>query len=134
MSQRMYVVCQQLIANNIELVSATGWDGYQKAGRGVILIDGGLDDSLEAIPDNPMSYISDHQMVEEEGGWPSQDMAGVVGKYDPEKEIIVVIKWRGEVGIYRLRSPIPPPVAFERLKDRFARRQSHTSELVFLDS
>ena len=134
MSQRMYVVCQQLIANNIELVSATAWDGYQKAGRGVIFIDGSVVDSPEPIPNNPMSYVSDQQMVENEGGWPSPDMAGVVTKYDPESEIIVVIKWRGEVGIYRLRSPIAPPVAFERLKDVFTPHENRSSEMIFLDS
>jgi hypothetical protein len=134
MSQRMYVVCQQLIANNIELVSATAWEGYQQAGRGVIFIDGGMVDSLETVPGNPMSYVSDQHMVENEGGWPSPDMAGVVSKYDPESEMIIVIKWRGEVGIYRLRSPIAPPVAFEHLKHIFARPESHSSELIFLDS
>lgn len=134
MSQRMYVVCQQLIANNIELMSATAWDGYQKAGRGVIFIDGGQVDDLETASSNPMSYVSDQHMVENEGGWPSPDMAGVVGKYDPECEMIIVIKWRGEVGIYRLRSPIAPPVAFERLEHLFARPESHSSEMIFLDS
>jgi hypothetical protein len=130
----MYVVCQQLIANNIELVSATAWDGYRKAGRGVIFIDGSLVDNLEEVPGNPMSYVSDEHMVENEDGWPSPDMAGVVSKYDPESEMIIVIKWRGEVGIYRLRSPIAPPVAFERLKHLFAMPESQNSELIFLDS
>ena len=135
MSQRMYVVCQQLIANNIELVSATGWNGYQAQGRGVIFIDGSSFDSLDAVPaGNPMVYVSDKQMIENEGGWPSEDMAGVVKKYDPETEVIVVIKWRNQVGIYRMKSPIAPPVAYENLKGILTRNEANRSEMIFLDT
>jgi hypothetical protein len=100
----------------------------------VIFIDGGQVESVEAVPNNPMSYISDRQMVEEEDGWPSPDMAGVVNNYDPETEIIVVIKWRGEVGIYRLKSPIAPPTAYESLKSVFSGNHNQSAELIFLDS
>jgi hypothetical protein len=34
------------MAANIERIAAVSWDGYQKAGRGVVLIDGeGVDES-----------------------------------------------------------------------------------------
>ena len=88
---------------------------------------------LNRTNSNVLKLVTDDYFILS-SGIPDTPLGFVLGKYDPEREINVVIKWRGEVGIYRLRSPLPPPVAFERLKDKFARRQSHTSELVFLDS
>ena len=128
MSERVYVVSQQLIANNIELISATSWAGYQQEGRGLILIDGGSVES--AAPGGPLMYVSDKHMRAQEDGWPSEEMAGVVEKYNPEQEIIVVIKWRGEVGIYRLKSPIAPPLAYEQLRNVLVRSADQNSEII----
>jgi hypothetical protein len=115
-------VSQQLIANNIELISAKSWEGYQQEGCGVILIDGGTLDDLDVSP-NPLVYLPDKKVQETEEGWPSENIAGVVEKYNPNSEVIVVIKWRGEVGVYRLKPPTPPPVAYENLKGDLASKR-----------
>lgn len=130
MSQRVYMVSQQLIANNVELIAAKCWEGYQQAGRGVILIDGG---TMEAMSPNPMVYLSGQQVREAEEGWPSENIAKVIEKYIPESEMIVVVKWRGEVGMYRLKPPIAPPTAFENCKEILA-GTVHRSNLTLLDS
>ncbi len=130
MSQRVYIVSQQLIANNIELIAAKSWEGHQQEGRGVVLIDGG---TLEAMSPNPLTYLSEKYIQETGSGWPSENITGLLEKYNPESEIIVVIKWRGEVGVYRLKPPIAPPVAYEHCKDVLAGKV-HRSTLTFYNS
>jgi len=130
MSQRVYLVSQQLIANNVELIAAKSWEGYQQVGRGVILIDGG---TQEAISPNPMAYLSGKQVQEAEEDWPSENIARVVEKYIPESEMIVVVKWRGQVGMYRLKPPTAPPAAYENCKEILA-GTIHRSNLTLLES
>ncbi len=115
MSQRVYIVSQQLIANNIELISATSWDGYQRKGRGVIFIDGETADN-PASAGSPLAYVSEKEAQETREGWPFENMADMVKTYNPDSEVIVLIKWRGEFGIYRFKPPISPPAAYEGLK------------------
>ncbi len=115
MSQRMYIVSQQLIANNVNLISATSWDGYQKAGRGAVLIDAETLDKLEVV-ERPLVYVSEQEAQETRGGWPSEQAAGMIKTYQPDSEVIVIIRWRGEVGAFRFKPPISPPVAYEGLK------------------
>ena len=131
MGDRVYVVSQQLIANNIELISAKSWEGYQQEGRGILLIDSGTFDGLDAAP-NPLTYISDKQIQETVAGWPAERVTGLVKQYDPENEMIVVVKWRGEVGGYRLKPPIAPPVAYEKLKNILS-DQGHQATLALYD-
>ena len=116
MSQRRYLVSQTLIAANIERISAVSWDGYQKAGRGVVLIDGeGLDE--EKLQVGPLAYVSDTEAQETRGGWPTEEVAGIVSMYDPESEVIVIVRWRNGVGAYRFKPNISPPAAFERFQE-----------------
>lgn len=116
MSQRVYLVSQQLIANNIELISATSWAGYQEKGRGVVLIEGGTGDNLPTVGTGPLVYVSDKETQETEEGWPIEDLASLVKIYNPDSEVVVLVKWRGELGIYRFKPPTPPPLAYESLK------------------
>ena len=115
MSQRRYIVSQNLIAANIERISALSWDGYQKAGRGVVLIEGEEADEKK-LQVGPLSYLSDDEAQEERGGWPIEDVADIVKVYDPESEVIVIVRWRNGIGAYRFKPPIAPPAAYEKLK------------------
>jgi hypothetical protein len=133
MSQRVYIVSQQLIANNIELISARCWQGYQDEGRGVILIDGSMLDGAE-VPADPMTYLSEKKVTETGEGWPSENVAYVVEKYVPESEVIVVVKWRGHVGVYRLKSPTPPPTAYSRMKDVLTGKTAYRPNITLFDS
>ncbi len=133
MSQRVYVVSQQLIANNIEIISAKCWEGYQKEGRGVIVIEGSILDSLEVSPD-PMVYLSEKKIKETEEEWPSENVPYVVERYVPENEINVVVKWRGQVGVYRLRPPTPPPTAYERMKDILIGKKPYGTNITLFDT
>ena len=116
MSQRVYLVSQQLIANNLELISATSWQGYQQQGRGVVLIDGETVDQLE-LTGPPLVYVSGQQSQQKNEDWPVEQIAGLLEKYDPDTEVIVVVKWRGEVGIYRFKPAMSPPVAYQSLNE-----------------
>jgi hypothetical protein len=115
-SQRRYLVSQTLIAANIERIAAVSWDGYQKSGRGVVLIDGDVLDE-QNLHVGPLTYLSDTEAQETRGGWPTEEVAGIVRVYDPEGEVIVVVRWRNGVGAYRFKPNISPPDAFQRFKE-----------------
>lgn len=114
MSQRRYIVSQNLIAANIDRISAVSWDGYQKAGRGVVLIEGEEADE-KRLQVGPLVYLSDTEAQEERGGWPIEDVADIVKVYDPENEVIVIVRWRNGIGAYRFKPLIAPPTAYKRL-------------------
>ncbi|RME79056.1 MAG: hypothetical protein D6784_01470 [Chloroflexi bacterium] len=116
MSQRVYLVSQQLIANNLEFISASSWRGYQHHGRGFLLIDGGPDvGGLDAAA-SPMIYVPAAEIQEADDAWNPEDLKRLVNSYHPEQEVIVVVRWRGELGMYRLKPPTAPPEAYQRLK------------------
>jgi hypothetical protein len=109
------MVSQQLIAHNTELISATSWKGYQREGRGVVLIDGETVDNPES-GGAPLIYVSEKETQETGEGWSSENVADLVKLYNPDSEVIVLVKWRGQLGIYRFKPPISPPAAYEGLK------------------
>ena len=115
MSQRVYIVSQQLIAANVERISALSWDGYQREGRGAVVIEGQTTEKFE-IAGGPLDYVSDKEAQETRDGWPTEDVAGIVKAYNPESEVIVIVRWRGEVGVYRFKPHTPPRAAYEGLK------------------
>jgi hypothetical protein len=117
-SQRRYIVSQNLIAANVERISAVSWHGYQQAGRGVVLIDGEAVDE-KRLQIGPLTYVSDTEAQEERGGWPTQEVGDVLQVYDPEQEVVVMVRWRDGIGVYRFKSPVTPPAAYERLKENF---------------
>ncbi len=114
MSQRRYIISQNLIAANIDRISAVSWDGYQKAGRGAVLIEGEEADE-ERLQVGPLVYLSDTEAQEERGGWPIDDVADIVKVYDPENEVIVIVRWHNGIGAYRFKPLIAPPAAYEKL-------------------
>ena len=116
MSQRRYIISQNLIAANIDRISAVSWDGYQKAGRGAVLIEGEQADE-KRLQVGPLVYLSDTEAQEERGGWPIDDVTDIVKVYDPENEVIVIVRWRNGIGAYRFKPPIAPPTAYERLME-----------------
>lgn len=114
MSQRRYIVSQNLIAANIDRISALSWDGYQKAGRGVVLIEGEEADE-KRLQVGPLVYLSDTEAQEERDGWPIEEVAEIVKIYDPKSEVIVIIRWHNGIGAYRFKPPSAPPAAYKRL-------------------
>ncbi len=116
MSQRRYIVSQNLIAANVDRISAVSWDGYQKAGRGVVLIDGEEADE-KRFQVGPLVYLSDTEAQAERDGWPIEDVADIVKVYDPESEVIVIVRWRNGIGAYRFKPPIAPPAAYKSLME-----------------
>jgi hypothetical protein len=103
-----------LIAANVDRISAVSWDGYQKVGRGVVLIEGEEADEKK-LKVGPLIYLSDTEAQAERGGWPIADVADILKDYDPESEVIVVVRWRDGKGAYRFKPPIAPPAAYRSL-------------------
>lgn len=110
MSQDRHIISQNLIAANVDRISAVSWDGYQKAGRGVLLIYGEEADE-KRLQVGPLVYHSEA----EGGGWPTEEVADIVKDYDPEREVIVIVRWRDDTDVYRFRPPMAPPAAYKRL-------------------
>ena len=110
MSQDRHIISQNLIAANVDRISAASWDGYQKAGRGALLIYGEEADE-KRLQVGPLVYLS-----EAEGdGWPTEEVAEIVKDYDPEREVVVIVRWRDGTDAYRFKPPMAPPAAYHRL-------------------
>lgn len=116
MSQRRYVINQQLIAANVELISAMSWYGYQREGRGAVLITRETADDLE-VARGPLAYMSDQRAQEIGDSWPSKDVAGMVKEYSPDSEVIVMLRGPASLDVYRFKPATPPPAAYESLKE-----------------
>jgi hypothetical protein len=113
-SQDRHTISQNLIAANVDHISAISWDGYQKAGRGVVLIYGEEADE-KRLQAGPLVYLSEAEAQAEGDGWPTEEVADIVKDYDPEREVIVIVRWRDDTDAYRFKPPIAPPAAYKML-------------------
>ena len=114
MSQDRHTFSQNLIAANVDRISAVSWDGYQKAGRGVVLIYGEEADE-KRLQVGPLVYLSEAEAQAEGDGWPTEEVADIVKDYDPEREVIVIVRWRDDTDAYRFKPPIAPPASYKML-------------------
>lgn len=81
---------QALITQLWSHLAAIGWQGYQREGRGAVIIPADhLGDGRDA------TYVSDASLerLEQTTGsrWPTEEIARRVQSYDPKAEIVVVI-------------------------------------------
>jgi hypothetical protein len=113
-SQDRHTISQNLIAANVDHISAISWDGYQKAGRGVVLIYGEEADE-KRLQAGPLVYLSEAEAQAEGDGWLTEEVADIVKDYDPEREVIVIVRWRDDTDAYRFKPPIAPPAAYKML-------------------
>jgi hypothetical protein len=111
-SQDRRTFSQNLIAANVDRISAVSWDGYQKAGRGVVVIYGEEADE-ERLQAGPLVFLSEA----EADSWPTQEVAGIVKDYGPEREVIVIVRWRDDTDAYHFKPPIAPPAAHKMLME-----------------
>ena len=114
MCQDRHTISQNLIAANVDSISAVSWDGYQKAGRGVVVIYGEEADE-KRLQAGPLVFLSEAEAQAQGEGWPDEEVAGIVRDYDPEREVIVIVRWRDDTDAYCFRPPIAPPAAYKRL-------------------
>jgi hypothetical protein len=113
-SQDRHTISQNLIAANVDHISAVSWDGYQKEGRGVVVIYGEEADE-KRLQAGPLVFLSEAEAQAEGDGWPTEEVAGIVNDYDPEREVIVIVRWRDDTDAYRFKPPIAPPAAYKML-------------------
>jgi len=105
-----------------DLLAAAAWEGFLAEGRGAIIID----------PKESSQWSSSVIYMPESrprppgvSTWPDPEVEEMVAKYDPEREVVVLIlRLDGDVSAYRLPTPNrahTPPAAFaalERMKDQ----------------
>jgi hypothetical protein len=100
-----------------DLLAAAAWEGYSAEGRGAIIID----------PKESSQWSSSAIYVPESRPrppgvptWPDPEVEEMVGKYDPEREVVVVIlRLDGDVSTYQLPTPNrahTPPAAFTAME------------------
>ena len=101
----------RFIRQNIDLLLAAGWAGYQEHGRGAILVD-----ADRAVPDpqweggiTPGQYVTPRMLQDAGLDWPDADLKRMVREYAPEREIVVAILEGSDADYYRFggrdRSP-----------------------------
>ncbi len=103
------------IKDNWEQLSAMAWDGYQKHGRGFLLLDN--------LPSPIFAYANATMLVSEEQKDQHiiKTLADMVDSYNPETEVIIVFWPEDEELVYwfvRAHKPVPPEaVYYQRLPD-----------------
>jgi len=99
------------IQRNLDFLLAQAWDGYQRVGRGAVIVD-----ADRAVPDpdwpggiTPGLYVSRKMLGEAGMDWPDTDIKRMVREYDPDKEIVVAIIGGGDGDYYRFGVPHRSP-------------------------
>ena len=98
--------------------AAFAWEKYLAEGRGAIVID-----LRNASADGPAINVPTYYVAEaserltKRGGWPSAEVAEVVGDYDPEQDaIFIFLRLDGDVFHYNVSDELTPPLAYEAKK------------------
>jgi hypothetical protein len=86
---------EQFIADNWEGLAALAWRGYQRKGRGFIVID------TPQAPDGPQErlvsevmYMPESFLREQKFDHPNPRLGRMVEQYDPEHFIVALFLWR----------------------------------------
>ena len=102
----------RFIERNLDLLLAVGWAGYQKDGRGAILVD-----ADRAVPDpawaggiTPGLYVTRAMLQAQNLDWPDTDIKRMVRQYDPQTEIVVAIVSAADSDYYRFGAPNKTPL------------------------
>ena len=79
--------------------SALAWKGYLEMGRGALCLT--IDELILAGGASPVEYIDERSCFYREimsGLWPMGEISQKVNTYLPEREVAVLLKWRGRRG------------------------------------
>jgi hypothetical protein len=94
--------------------AAFAWRQYLARGRGAVVVDlkraGERNASTAQIPTYYVAESSEQLL--KRGGWPSDEVEGVIRDYDPKQDVIFLfIRLDGEVFHYNVSDDIAPPDA-----------------------
>ena len=91
------------IRRNLDFLLAQAWQGYQRLGRGALLV--GIDQAVghpeQPAGSTPGLYVSRKLLGAAGLDWPHLDIKRMVRMYDPLQEIVVAIMGGGVGDYYR---------------------------------
>jgi len=95
--------------------AAFAWEKYLAQGRGAIVVDlRSASKSGESVH-VPSYYVADgSEQLAKRGGWPSEEIAGVINDYDPDLDVVFLfLRLNKEVFYYNASDDLTPPRAYE---------------------
>jgi len=116
--------------------AAFAWEKYISEGRGAVVID--LSKATKS-GDNlqvPSFYVANgSERLEKLRGWPNEEIAELVGDYDPELDVIlIVLRLDGDAFHYNASDELTPPMAYQAKLKADEGRSSRPSSAVPLTS
>jgi hypothetical protein len=90
-------------------LAAAGWEGYSHLGRGAVVID-------RTNGPTPFVFYLDTSLAGGYDSWPVSRLHGILGEYDPLREIVcVVVRSDENIALYRVhRRRLTPPQAYAK--------------------
>jgi len=85
---------RRFLEENHSRISSIARDGYREHGRGAIFIfeDGILDVMEGRAGTVTIEYVADRsEALVRRGGWPTEEHALLVGDYDPDSSMIILV-------------------------------------------
>jgi hypothetical protein len=94
--------------------AAFAWRKYLSEGRGAVVIDLLKASTSEKGLQVPTYYVADgSERLSQRGGWPNDEIAGVVRDYDPEQDVVFVyVRLDGDTFYYNASDELSPPQAY----------------------
>lgn len=104
--------------------AAFAWGKYLTLGRGALVVDLRSATKTGQGVHVPSYYVADgSEQLAKRGGWPSEEIAGVIKDYDPEQDVVFLfLRLNNEVFYYNASDELTPPGAYE-IKQKQKRRE-----------
>ena len=101
-------------------ILAFGWRGYQAGGRGAVFIHLVLSVTVPTADHalaHPMAYLQESQLALKIAPW-EEPALEMLGRYDPERQVVVLLYDGSKVEIMLIASPhMTPPRADLEMRD-----------------
>ncbi len=117
------------IYHNQRMLAAMAWKGYQKHGRGILIVDETEKVYAPGLPpeqDTPVTYVPQQLISQHQGPW-VEVIESIVKTYNPQTAIVLVImRPDDKTGMYyaiqEQRTVPPPPQAFTEIGNALPER------------
>jgi hypothetical protein len=110
---------QTLIRLQWANLAAFAWQHYLSQGRGAVVVD--FQQALKDASSSqlPTYYIAEgSELLEKQGGWPNEEIADVIGQYEPEEDVVIVFaRINGEYFYYNVSDDLTPREAYQKWKE-----------------
>lgn len=95
--------------------AAFAWSKYQSQGRGAVVVDLANASKSGATLNVPTYYVAEGSVrLSNLGGWPNDEIAALIKDYDPEQDVVFIVRRvDGDVFHYNASDELTPPRASE---------------------